>query len=528
MSYDLIHASELPDRQATPMNPYLAAREAALGQRGASVVDIAFRRQRREAEKAAKKAAKEAENAAKPPKVNVQKRFADALLSDPSYAAELANEQCNAMVRRWNGTYWDIVSQDRGEMIAADWLNTNAPGDASNTNSHSAWAFFGKRLAMSRTLPARTRQSIVPVQNAYLVLTDDGVIDVHAPDPHFGLTYAATVKVSTPHGARHTPQPVPEDSLFGRYLATSLPDPEIRAVVQEICGMTLLSKNYHMASWWYSVGRSGKGVMTKLVSLFHAKICTLNLHMLNDPHHTSVMLGTSLVVVNEVDEDKPWCESQWKQIVAGDAIHVNPKNKDPVTYCNSAMLLMSSNGPPFITDTSGAVWARLMVIEWPGPIPEENRIENLVEKIYEAEGHIVLDWLLAGAQRIVKRGRPLTEAERPQAVQKTKRELRNGDCIAGWAFETGVQICDGAGATKRQAYESYRAYALDAQTKVLEEASFWRQLKRSAAFRKVHDVLKRSYGKQVRHVNLHIPPARPCGLEDANVDEFFRLPGKSP
>ena len=386
----------------------------------------------------------------------------------------------NSLVYKWNDCFWELISQSKGRSIVTKWLSENFQGSAKTSVVKDAWEFGEMTLMGECPLPKRpfSKDIIIPVQNAYIrVASGTGDITVSAPDPTFGLTYAVQTTVLTPHGQSHTAKSVPSDSMFGKFLNSSLPDPNIQALVQEQCALTFIPGAQHMAAWWVGQGRNGKGMMTKLLSLFHSRVAVLNLHKLDNDFYLENLVGASLLLVQEVGKGK-WSEETFKSLCAGDSYCITRKHKSALPdYMNEGKFIICSNDPPFVQDTTLGVHERLCAVNWDCVIPVEDRIAQLDQIIFNEEGHIVLDWLLEGVQRIAKRGRFIPIEQRPQSVQNLRADVRfDNDCVGAWIVGDGIHYNAKCKHSKEEVYIQYEEWCHSEARKVLDPHVFWRLL----------------------------------------------------
>ena len=378
----------------------------------------------------------------------------------------------------WNNIHWELVDESKGRAKAATWLQKAVRTAAKASTAADAWRYSEMLLQAKSPLAKRIGSEVImPVLNAYLMVMPDTSIKVLKPDKRFGLTYAAQTKVTTPVGACHQPKAVPANSKFGKFLSASLPEADIRALVQEQCALTFMPGPKHMAAWWVGDGRNGKGVLAKLLQKFHFKTACLSLKKLDNEFHLEVLPGASFILIDEVPKGA-WCEETFKSLQSGDAVSINRKNKPALSaFSNSAKTIILSNANPFVRDTSNGVHERLCVVRWTAVIPEDQRIDRLEQAIFEEEGHIVLDWLLQGIQRIVKRGRFMPEAERPTAVQSMKKSVRfDNDSVGAWAQDSGATYNPNCKHAKEEIYEAYEKYCQEEGKHILEPQAFWRSV----------------------------------------------------
>lgn len=374
---------------------------------------------------------------------------------------EFASESC--LVYRWAGTHWGVVHRGIGEGYCSTWLDNGAPSKSSQRTARDCWSFARTRLSQTNPVPAiDLRRAIVPCQDAYLEITKDGIRAL-APDPELGMTHALNIASQAKHGAAYHPQPLPENSKLHKFLSRALPDPEVRALVQEQCGMTLLPGNYQMATWWYGVPGSGKSTLAEAVELMQRQVARLNLQTLGNTFALEGIIGANLIVVDE-NECEKYQEGTFKSLVSGNGVSINRKNLSVINYHSRAKWLLTSNQSPYFRDRSGGVARRLTIVEWKVQIPETEREQDFHKVIFEEEGQLFLDWMLEGARRIVERGRFMADHELPVAAREAKQaSVHNSDSIASWVHHDRVLFGDAAGGRNAEQpitviYERYKKW----------------------------------------------------------------------
>lgn len=422
---------------------------------------------------------------AKQLKPSLDKTYADLMLAAPSrymlgpWAMKAENTSDAGCVYRWGKYCWEYVHSEEGSSITAEWLDRVYPAQASAKRASALWNFATTRLRHTRPLPKQSSRNLIPTLSGYLDIQADGSIEIIPPSPEHGVDYIIQAELGHDTEAAHyTPNPPPDDSLFGRYLNASLHDPDIRAVVQELCGQTLLPTNYGVAGWFVGQGANGKGVLMEVVEAIHRQSCRLRLDRLSASFGLESLVGASLVLVDEVANAK-FDEELFKTLVTSNGVDIDRKYDKPLrSYRSRAKWLISSNNIPHIADRSDGVWRRIVFVPWEVKIKETDRIPDLDKKIIQSELHIVLDWLLEGAIRIVKRGRMLTEAELPAIIRQQKQTLReDSDSVLSWTQEEGIHASPLVVTTKSDIYKAYADWCENAQRKPFGVEMFWKGMR---------------------------------------------------
>lgn len=189
--------------------------------------------------------------------------------------------KANGMAYKWNGVFWDTVDQANGTALATDFLFKHMPDKATNAAATDCFKFATNMLDPLPKLDAG--KVVIAAKNGYVHVEKDGTITVLPADKKLGLTFGVNATVSTSYNKRHTPQLVPANSLFGRFLASALPDLDIRDLVQEQCALTLIPGPHQLVWWWVGTGGNGKGVMSSIIRGFHHRTAQIWLDKCGDP-----------------------------------------------------------------------------------------------------------------------------------------------------------------------------------------------------------------------------------------------------
>lgn len=468
------------------------------------------------------------------PKPSIDKIFADMVLNAPHTgftgpwmvrAEHTADSGC---AYRWGKHCWEFVHGEQGRALTAQWLDKYHPDKASSNTAKQAWDFACYRLRQERPAANDTTQlNMIPTLNGYLNILDDGTIEVLPADPKYGVDYVIEAQLSHASSDSHyQPKTVPETSLFGRFLQHSLPDEAVRAVVQELCAQTLLPSNYGIAGWFCGQGANGKGVLMEVVGAIHRQACRLRLDRLGERFALEPLIGASLVLVDEVENNK-FSEEIFKTLITGNGVDIDRKNEKGLrSYRPRAKWIISSNNVPHIRDKSDGVWRRIVFIPWQVQVSEQHRIPDLDKLIIKNELHIVLDWLLAGAVRIVQRGRFLSEAEMPTIIQSQKQTMRlESDSVRAWIDEEGVHHASAVWTYNDDIYNAYNDWCDTAQRKPLGVEMFWKNLRNR--FPGIETKQVRMGSKRKRQTNLSLKPpvagqlSTPATLASASREIFI-------
>lgn len=292
--------------------------------------------------------------------------------------------------------------------------------------------------AFSRQLDSLTsRKRIDEGLRRSLVDLGAGFADGHArADEALWLfnTRSGTIDLRTLELRAHSPSdyitqlaPVDYDPAaiapnFERVIARILPDPDVRAYVQELLGYAL---NGHIRAAilpvFYGLGANGKSTLLNAVRavLGSDYAATAAGRMLeaqgtSQRHPTERMIfkGRRLVLASETGEGMKLDETSVKEYTSSEPISARALYRDFEDFRPTHTLIMHTNHVPKVAGSDEGIWRRLREVPFKVAIPEPERDPGLATTL-EAESSGILNWLLAGHKRWYARGQRFAE---PKAV----------------------------------------------------------------------------------------------------------------
>lgn len=247
-----------------------------------------------------------------------------------------------------------------------------------------------------------------------------------------------------------------------RFLATVLPDADVREYLQRLAGLALLGKvEEHLFPVATGTGANGKGTSyTALLHAFgdygHAAESDLFMQAKANPNAASPALmrlrGVRFVVVSETEEGHRLAAALMKNLTGGDPITARPLYGKPVTFEPSHTSLMVTNHLPKVSGDDPAIWRRIRVLPFVVVIPEGERDGKLPDRLkLEADG--ILAWAVRGYRDYTARGMAA-----PAAVTvATDRYHHDSDAVAQFIeyCHTGPQFT----ATTTQLHNAFHDWA---------------------------------------------------------------------
>ncbi len=365
----------------------------------------------------------------------------------------------------WKKTHWSVVEDKTLFHAASAFLRTVFPAKMTDRTLKSIAYCTGKADGLY-AIPTPKKSEIRVALRDYVAEIDHATGEVRQVegDKRHGLRHAVEADWSD----KDKPTP-----LWDGFIQKILPDSEVRRLVLEYLGYTLLSDTrFQVAQFWVGSGANGKSTLAEIVAAVHQKTVSVSIEDLGG-FAAGAIIGASLVTV---DETPPRIDEQrLKSMISGDPVSIDRKFKELVTVCPTAKWIIRGNSAPQVSDQTDGFWRRLHVIDFTTKIPEDERDDLLAEKIVEQELGGVVFQILSHLSNLLRRGR---FGELPKAVQETKRRMRTEtNSLLGWVDTFSPTIGDREQAVPSDSvYQHYRRWCQDNGYSPVAVNKFWMQL----------------------------------------------------
>lgn len=468
---------------------------------------------KRDAERAAQMAHKHHLNTLAKDEPTPELVYAQTIGAMPNLAVDVRDD--NVALYEWSESYWKQLTRYEGKKRAFQWLEHHFPNMAGNKLALNA---FESALYKIQGLPPKPRESIIPMLNAWIFLTEDGNLLLKKPDKAWGVTYNIKAKLDFKEGSRfYVPKPLPKDSYFSRFLLSSLPDEKERALVQEFCGYTLTNKTKHqVAQVWEGAGSNGKSILLELIEKLHENAVAVDLDKLDGPEMASLR-DASIAISAETPKGK-LNENQLKKFIAGDLVSLRNLYEKKFDCHPTAKWIMSCNRFPRIQDDSNAVFRRLQYIRWNVVFEGKDIIPDLNNIIIENELHLVVDWCLEGLIRLTKR----TNFDPPESVKaRLQAEKVSSNSVLAYVNEMEYRIDNvNCNISKNDFYKKYQEWCEESNLTLFGGIEFWKRM--NTLFPNMREIQKTvAGGKRLRYINLTNVPLADIKAEEAEIDKHF-------
>jgi len=212
-------------------------------------------------------------------------------------------------------------------------------------------------------------------------------------------------------------------------------DFEMIEFIQRLCGLMLIGKvTEHILPFFFGSGANGKGCLTLICQgiLGDADAggyaCSAPTGFLmagrDNAHPTELarLRGARLVVCSEQSGRRAFDESKVKLYTGGDKLAGRFMRGDFFEFEPSHLLLVLSNYLPEVKEGGESFWRRTRRIDFEHEVPEDKRVDELDQKILEADGEAIHGWMIQGAIDVLNNG-----LRCPDNVMASTKEYRESE-----------------------------------------------------------------------------------------------------
>jgi putative DNA primase/helicase len=268
---------------------------------------------------------------------------------------------------------------------------------------------------------------------------------------------------------------------WSQFIERVLPDVDVRRYWQRIIGLSLLGKvngDKQLAPIMTGKGANGKTTALEAVSFALGDYAgtaepALLMAKRGDAHPTGVadLLGKRLVIASETEQDRRFDISLLKRLTGGDTIKARYMRQDFFEFQPSHLVMLSTNHLPRVDDDTEAVWRRIRVVPWVVTIPEDERDDQLGERL-QAAADAVLVWAIAGWVDYREHGLDPT----PTPVLEATGQYKSDSDAIGRFLDEECLTAAAVSATTAVLYDRWQRWATRERLPELTKVAFGRAL----------------------------------------------------
>lgn len=269
----------------------------------------------------------------------------------------------------------------------------------------------------------------------------------------------------------------------------------IITVVEEMANiLTFNRQNFEISAIWIGDGSNGKSTCLKIIEgCIGKKNCShVSIHaMQNQRFAISQIDGKACNIYADISNKELNNLGVFKQVVSGETIPAEKKNKDPFNLNSFAKHFFSANEMPDIKDNSDGAFRRIYVTKWENQfLAGVNRVEGLAETILEEEKSGIFNLMLENFKTLERN----KGFRYKQSIAKVREIIKlESDKLREFINEVLMPDPNGL-IIKDQMYENYVKYCHFNSYEVYSKQKFGTNLPTYG----IHDDTKKIDGKAKR------------------------------
>lgn len=176
------------------------------------------------------------------------------------------------------------------------------------------------------------------------------------------------------------------------------------SVIQEFAGYCL-TRDTKLEKMLFLIGAAGSGKSTVLdgitAMLGEENVSCATMEKIGQPRYAGLFVDKIANIATEIPKDVQGFEESLKAVVSGEKITVDTKfipSYDARPFCK---FIFAGNDLPTISDTSDAIFRRMLLVYFNNAIPQDAMDTNLKAAIRK-EGAGIFNWAVDGLKRLKK------------------------------------------------------------------------------------------------------------------------------
>ncbi|MEH3064942.1 MAG: phage/plasmid primase, P4 family [Methylobacterium radiotolerans] len=325
---------------------------------------------------------------------------------------------------QWRGSAWERM--DEGEILKHVINEYGSYKAATRANDHQG--ILKTIRGMQKQELRKRAETGINFVNGYL--TDDLELKEHHPD--YGMTY------TLPYPYR--PELAGKCSRFQRMLYDYWgEDPDYSEKVTalgEVMAMTMFGRmtEVQVAVCLYGVAHSGKSrIMEIMQAMMPAEAQTsLPPTMWGDKFGPAQLVGKLLNFAGELSEKQQIDAAKFKQIISGEVIDAQEKNRPLFTFRPRAAHWFATNHTPKSADSSSGFTRRWLFLCFTKAFPADDKINDYDKIVIAEERDAIAAWAVGHMVRLRSENfrltDPISSIEQREALENELNSVRDFLC----------------------------------------------------------------------------------------------------
>jgi putative DNA primase/helicase len=273
----------------------------------------------------------------------------------------------------------------------------------------------------------------------------------------------------------------PAPTEFERFMATILPDEDVRMFIQKYFGYCLTGLTTEQCLVLFQGGGSnGKSTLMDLMKYIfgdYSKIIPIDSLLYQDRNNGAAaspdiarLPGTRLVMASEPEVGARLSESRVKSFTGSEEISTRHLNKGFFDFKPQFKLCLAFNNKPTIRGQDDGIWRRLLLVPFKVMIPLEQRDHLLPDKL-RAEADLIMSWLVNGCWFWRKE-----KLSAPDAIVTATAEYRAENDPVGQFLESGTKKMMNCSVRASKLFEAYEMWCDENGASPITQTAFGKRM----------------------------------------------------
>lgn len=196
--------------------------------------------------------------------------------------------------------------------------------------------------------------------------------------------------------------------MWDKFISEVLPNKELQLLIQEVSGYCMTTDTkYHKAFFLLGGGRNGKStfleILRKLVG--DSNCSSVDIANFEKDHGLTPMLHKLINIGADIGIKHLNDTGNFKKIVGGDEVEINPKNKSQFSTKLFCKLIYAVNGLPTSSDKTFGFYSKFIILPFEQQFTDEigNQDKDLSSKL-KSELSGIFNWAIEGLKRLREQG----------------------------------------------------------------------------------------------------------------------------